>query len=147
MAVLMWKVAWGGVPAVVLLVRVLWETFDVTPDFVVSVVAGVLALALEVVPGLRRRWEVLPAEAKRFAWLVGCVLVGTAPWLLGCLGRALGVHLSGLAIVGACEVGTFARGMQVAFMAYFASQSVHGLSVAGLKAAAYLKERSQEMGA
>ena len=53
---------------------------SLTPDFVVSVVAGAIALALEVVPGLTERWESLPAELRRFAWLLGCVLVGVAPW-------------------------------------------------------------------
>ena len=56
----------------------------------------------------------------------------------------MGVDLSGLWIVGTCEVDTLAQGMQVAFMAYFASQSVHGLSVAGAKAVTYFRNRGQE---
>ena len=120
------------------------DGISLTPDFVVSVVAGVIALALEVVPGLTERWESLPAELRRFAWLLGCVLVGVAPLALGCLGGVLGVDLSGLWIVGTCEVDTLAHGMQVAFVAYFASQSVHGLSVAGAKAVTYFRNRGQE---
>jgi hypothetical protein len=118
-------------------------SFPLTPEFVVSVVASAVALALEVVPGLKTRWEALPAEVKRFAWLVGCVLVGGAPWALGCLGGVLGLDLSALRIVGACEVDTLAEGMQIAFLAYFASQSVHGISVAGAKATSYLRARGE----
>jgi hypothetical protein len=112
-----------------------------TPDLVLSVVAGAVALALEVVPGLKSRWEVLPTEVKRFAWLAGCLVVGGTPWALGCLGGVLGLDLSGLGMVGSCTVDTLAEGMQIAFLAYFASQSVHGLSLAGGKAASYLRDR------
>jgi hypothetical protein len=119
-------------------------SFPLTAELVVSVVAGAVALVLEVVPGLKRRWEALPAEVKRFVWLVGCLLVGAAPWALGCLGGVLGLDLGALRIVGTCEVNTLAEGMQVAFLAYFASQSVHGLSVAGGKAASLLRSRGQE---
>jgi hypothetical protein len=122
-------------------------SFPLTPQIVVSVVAGAVSLALEIVPGLKERWERLPAEAKRFAWLVGCLLVGLAPWALGCLGQTLNVDLTGLAIVATCQVDTLAQGMQVAFLAYFAAQSVHGLSVAGGKAVAYPRDRSQAAGA
>lgn len=122
-------------------------SFPLTPQIVVSVVAGAVSLALEIVPGLRERWERLPAEVKRFTWLIGCLLVGLAPWALGCLGRALNLDLTGLAIVGTCQLDTLAQGMQVAFLAYFAGQSVHGLSVAGGKAVAYLRDRSQTAGA
>jgi hypothetical protein len=122
-------------------------SFPLTPEVVVSVVAGAVALALEMVPGLKGRWELLPSELKRFTWLVGCVLVGLAPWALGCLGRTLALDLSGLGIVGTCQLDTLTQGMQVAFLAYFAAQSVHGLSVAGGKAVAYVRDRSQAAGA
>ena len=84
-----------------------------------------LALVLELVPAVRARWELLGWEAKRFAWLVGCVLVGTVPFVLGCVAARLGIE-AGSGIVGACTVETLAKGMQVGFVAYFASQAVHG---------------------
>jgi len=111
------------------------EGSSLTPEFVVSMVAGLLALALEVVPGLREWWSKLTWEAKRFAWLIGCVAVGSGPWMLGCIGQRFGLDLTGLVMVASCDADSFVRGLQIAFLAYFASQSVHGLSVAGLKAA------------
>jgi len=111
------------------------EGSSLTPQFVVSMVAGLLALALEVVPGLREWWSKLTWEAKRFAWLIGCVVVGSGPWVLGCIAQRFGLDLTGLVMVSACDADSFVQGLQIAFLAYFASQSVHGLSVAGLKAA------------
>jgi hypothetical protein len=100
-----------------------------TPALVVSIVSGALALALELIPGLAPRWQALPKEVKRFSWLVGCALVGILPWALGCLAAYAGADLTVLVIVGSCEPDTLAQGLQIAFAAYFSSQSVHGLSV------------------
>lgn len=118
------------------------EGSALTPQFVVSMVAGVLALALEVVPGLRERWADLSWEAKRFGWLIGCVVVGSGPWVLGCIAQWFGFDLTGLVIVATCDADSFVQGLQIAFLAYFASQSVHGLSVAGLKAAGVYQRMS-----
>jgi hypothetical protein len=103
------------------------EEIMVTEQLVVSVVAAVLALALEVIPGLQKRWEALSWEAKRFAWLVGCLLVGAAPFVLGCVSVRLGIEMGSLSIVGACQVETLAKGLQIAVLAYFASQATHGV--------------------
>ena len=140
-------VSLGAIRVGSLVLSVLAGAVTITPEFVVSVVAGAMALALEVVPGLKGRWELLPAELKRFAWLLGCLLVGVTPCALGCVSRALGVDLSMLWIVGSCQADTLARGMQVAFLAYFASQSVHGLSVAATKAASYYRNGTPQSGA
>ncbi len=104
-----------------------------TPALVLSIVSGVLALVLELVPGLSEKWRDLPKEAKRFAWLIGCALVGVLPWALGCIASALGADLTFLIIVGTCQPDTLAQGLQIAFAAYFSAQSVHGLSVATRK--------------
>ena len=98
----------------------------VTEQWIVGVVAAVLALVLDLVPAVKARWETLGWEAKRFAWLVGCVLVGTVPFVLGCLAQRLGIEAGSASIVGSCTVETLAKGMQVGFVAYFASQAVHG---------------------
>jgi hypothetical protein len=103
------------------------EEIMVTEQLVVSVVAAVLALALEVIPGLQKRWETLSWEAKRFAWLVGCLLVGAAPFVLGCVSGRLGIEMGSLSIVEACGVETLAKGVQTAVLAYFASQATHGV--------------------
>jgi hypothetical protein len=99
----------------------------VTEQLVVSVVAALLALALEIVPGLRVRWETLGWEAKRFTWLVGCLVVGAVPFLLGCVSGYLGIEAGSLSVVGTCEVETLARGTQIGLLAYFASQATHGV--------------------
>lgn len=100
----------------------------VTEQWIMGAVAAAFALVLELVPWARRRWETLSWEAKRFAWLVGCVLVGTLPFVLGCLAGRLGIEVGSASLVGSCTVETLATGMQVGFLAYFASQAVHGVA-------------------
>ena len=117
----------------VIAVLALADVGALTPALVVSIVSSVLALVLELVPGLSERWMNLPKEIKRFAWLIGCALVGILPWALGCLAARLGLDLTYLIIVGSCEPDTLAQGLQIAFAAYFSAQSVHGLSVATRK--------------
>ena len=104
-----------------------------TPALVVSIVSSVLALVLELVPGLSDKWHDLPQEVKRFAWILGCALVGILPWALGCFAARFGLDLTYMIIVGSCEPDTLAQGLQIAFAAYFSAQSVHGLSVATRK--------------
>jgi len=92
-----------------------------TAEFIVAVVAAVIALALDVVPGLKAKWEPLPCEVKRFTWLVGCFLVGLLPYVAYCV---LGVRLW---VVVVCGAEGLLDVLGVCFAAYFASQSVHGL--------------------
>jgi hypothetical protein len=77
---------------------------QLSPELIVSTLAGALAIALEVVPGLRKRWDSLSWESKRFLWLAGCLALGFAPPALACLGRLLGLDLSGLTFVTTCDV-------------------------------------------
>jgi hypothetical protein len=121
----MWSVAVAGGVLGVLLVFA-QAVPVVTQEWIVGVVAGVLALVLELVPAFRRRWEVLGWEAKRFAWLLGCLAAGSVPFLLGCLAARLGLDVGSATLVGSCTVDGLAGGLQVAFLAYFASQAVHG---------------------
>jgi hypothetical protein len=103
-------------------------------DMVLTVVGGVLAVGLEVVPGLEKRWEGLPAEVKRFSWLIGCLLVGVGPPVMGCVAGGLGMDVSGLPAWAQCSAGTMAEGIRISCLAYFASQAAHGLTVGSMKA-------------
>ena len=114
-------------------------TGGLSAELIVSLLAGGLAIVLEVIPGVQKRWDSLTWETKRFLWLVGCVALGFAPVCLGCLGRGLGLDLSVLRFVTSCDADSVARGGQMAFTAFFASQTTHGLSKAGLKAVNYLR--------
>jgi hypothetical protein len=97
---------------------------EFTAELIVAVVSAAISLALDVVPGLAERWEALPKEAKRFAWLIGCLVVGLVPWLMACVGIQFWV------IVG-CTVIGLAESLELGFLAYFASQATHGLFKAG----------------
>ena len=111
----------------------------VTSAWIVAVVSAVLALLLEVIPGLRVRWEALTWEAKRFAWLIGCVVMGASPFVLGCLTGHFGIEVGAATFVGSCTVDTLARGMEVGAIAYFASQATHG-TVHGVMQVAKVKK-------
>ena len=115
------------------------EVEVVTEAWIVAVVSAALALLLEVIPGLRKRWEALTWEAKRFAWLVGCVIMGATPFVLGCLTGHFGIEVGGATFVGSCTVDTLARGMEVGAIAYFASQATHG-TVHGVMQVAKVKK-------
>jgi hypothetical protein len=109
-------------------------------EVIVSLLAGGLAIVLEVVPGLQKRWDSLTWEAKRFLWLAGCLILGLSPPGLACLGAVLGIDLSRLSFVTTCGVDSLARGGQMAFVAFFASQTTHGLSKVGVKAVNYVRD-------
>jgi hypothetical protein len=98
----------------------------VTAAWIAAILSTVLALLLELIPGLRKRWDELGWEQKRFAWLVGCVILGAAPWIVGCTGRILNISITFVSWGGTCEINTLATGLQVGFVAYFASQATHG---------------------
>jgi hypothetical protein len=98
----------------------------ITAAWIVATISAILALALELIPGLRKRWETLGWEQKRFAWLVGCLILGAAPWVLGCTGRILNVTITFVSWAGSCEIDTLATRLQLGFTAYFASQATHG---------------------
>jgi multisubunit Na+/H+ antiporter MnhB subunit len=94
---------------------------ELTAELVVTVVAAALALAFDLVPGLKQRWEALDREVKRFSWLLGCLVVGLVPWALACVG------VTSLFTV-ACTAEGLVGALQVAFSAYFAGQFTHGVS-------------------
>lgn len=94
---------------------------ELTPELIVAVVAAGIALALDVIPGLSAKWEALPKEVKRFTWLVACLLVGLIPWVLTCL---LDVPFW---VVVVCTPEGLLDVLGLGMLAYFASQSAHGL--------------------
>jgi len=97
---------------------------QLTPELVVAVVSAVIALILDVVPGLSGKWEALPREVKRFTWLIGCFLVGVGAWVLTC------VFNIGHYVIVVCTTAGFLEALQIAFLAYFSSQAVHGVTTA-----------------
>jgi len=131
-------------PAVVAAGPVVQEQPDpggrLSPEAIVSLLAGGLAIVLEVVPGLQKRWDSLTWETKRFLWLAGCLIVGLSPPVLACLGRVFGVVLPAVSFVTTCDADGLARGGQMAFTAFFASQTTHGLSKVGVKAVKYVRD-------
>jgi len=102
-------------------------------DMVLSVVGGALAVGLEVIPGLEKRWEALPAEVKRFSWLIGCLLVGIGPPVAACVAGGVGLDVSGLPGWARCSASAMAEGMRISCLAYFASQGAHGVTVGTMK--------------
>ena len=131
-------------PAVVAAGPVVQEEPDpggrLSPEAIVALLAGGLAIVLEVVPGLQKRWDSLTWETKRFLWLGGCLIVGLSPPGLACLGALVGIDLSRLAFVTTCGVEGVARGAEMALVAFFASQTTHGLSKVGVKAVKYVRD-------
>lgn len=102
---------------------------QLTPELIVAVVAAAIALALDVIPGLSAKWEELPKEVKRLTWLVACLLVGLAPWVLTCV---LKIALQDGFIV-VCTPEGLLDVLGLGMLAYFASQSTHGLVELGRK--------------
>lgn len=109
---------------------------ELTVELVVTVVAAVLALAFDVVPGLKERWDGLNQEVKRFSWLIGCLVVGAVPWALACLG------VTSLFLV-ACTADGLVGALQVACAAYFAGQFTHGVSGVVVKSVAAHRSNSE----
>lgn len=100
---------------------------QLTPELIVAVVAAAIALALDVIPGLSAKWEDLPKEVKRLTWLVACLLVGLFPWVLTCL---LEIPFW---VVVVCTAEGLLDVLGLGMLAYFASQSTHGLVELGRK--------------
>jgi len=98
----------------------------VTAAWILATLSALIALALELIPGLRKRWDALSWEAKRSIWLVGALLLGLAPWALGCASRITGINLAFVSWIGTCEIATIATGLQIGCVAYFASQAAQG---------------------
>jgi len=141
--VLLWPLVAGAAPLVQAPVaQPVTEpvTGRLSAEAIVTLLAGGLAIVLEVIPGLQKRWDCLTWETKRFLWLAGCVVLGLAPPVLACLGRVFGVVLPAVSFVTTCDADGLARGGQMAFTAFFASQTTHGLSKVGVKAFNYLRK-------
>jgi hypothetical protein len=110
---------------------------SLTPELVVTVVASLLALVMDLVPQFKAKWDALGQEQKRFAWLGGCLVVGVAPVGLACVG------LDQFFDVG-CGADGLARGIQVGTLAYFSGQFTHGLAAVSRKAyATYHRSKNE----
>lgn len=88
-----------------------------TALWVSGIVATVLSLALDLVPGLSEKWALLPDETKRWGWLLGCMLVPLV--------------VVGLCCTGACYFGVLctaeglASALAIGAAAYIPSQGSH----------------------
>lgn len=88
-----------------------------TALWVSGVVATLISLALDLVPGLSEKWAGFSDETKRWGWLVGCLVVPLAVVGLCCLGPCyLGV---------ACTADGVASALAIGAAAYIPSQGSH----------------------
>jgi len=87
-----------------------------TTEWILAGLAAILSLALEVVPGLAVRWNVLDATIKRLVWLGGCLGIPLVILAAGCAGLDLGV------LAPTCGAEGVIESLQIGFAAFFASQ-------------------------
>ena len=105
-----------------------------TPAIVAAALSAILAAALELVPGLSDWWLKRRKETKRLAWLIGCAVLGISPWLLGCIGSAIGLEPGFLAFARSCHPDTLAQGLGIGMVAYFAGEATLAATIAARKA-------------
>jgi len=92
------------------------EDPELTAEIIAAVMAGIISLALEVVPGLAEKWQTVGDTWKRLVFLVGCLLIPLALVGLGCAGITLGVKPP------VCGKDGVVMAIRLGFVAYFASQ-------------------------
>ena len=112
------------------------EPTTLTAALIVSALAAVAAIAFEIVPGLKERWEALSREKKRFAWLLGCLGIGLAPVGLACVGLTQFFTVS-------CGADGVAQSLQIATTAYFSGQFTHGMAQVTRQTYASVVNRNQ----
>jgi len=91
-----------------------------TAEIIFAFLSAVMALAFDLVPGLKDRWEALPKETKAWGWLLACTGVPIFLWGLAC---KLGVVLFGFTWV--CDANGFVDAILLGFAAYGLSQASH----------------------
>jgi len=85
-------IATPGAPAVLVTARQVPQAQEsLTAEVVAGIVAALISILLEVIPGLAAKWEKVDTTYKRLAWLIGCLAVPMAVLGAGCLGLDLGV--------------------------------------------------------
>jgi len=89
---------------------------ELTAGIIAAVMAGIISLALEVVPGLAEKWQTVGDTWKRLVFLVGCLLIPLALVGLGCAGISLGARAPG------CDKAGVVMAIRLGFVAYVASQ-------------------------
>jgi len=95
------------------------EPEPLTAEVIAAVLAGLISVLLEVVPGLAAKWEKIDSTYKRLAWLIGCLVIPLAVLGAGCLGLDLGV------IAPACDQQGAIEALKIGFAAYFAGQATY----------------------
>ena len=109
-------------------------TFAVSAEFLVTIVAGFLALALDYFPGLAAWFDGLLSVVKR--QVVAGLIIGFA--LVIFAGQCLAVFATNLV----CDMKGFLDLLQIIFLAITVNQGVHMLlkPSAGLKARMFAKK-------
>ena len=95
------------------------EDPELSAEIIAAVMAGIISLMLEVVPGLAEKWQTVGDTWKRLVFLVGCLLIPLALVGLGCAGITLGVKPP------VCGKDGVVMAIRLGFVAYFASQAVY----------------------
>ncbi|HUW45514.1 MAG TPA: hypothetical protein VMW50_06930 [Dehalococcoidia bacterium] len=94
---------------------------ELTAGIIAAVMAGIISLLLEVVPGLAKKWETVEDTWKRLVFLVGCLVIPLALVGLGCLGLSLGVKPP------VCGKDGVVMAIRLGFLAYYISQGTYAM--------------------
>jgi len=89
---------------------------SLTAELIAAIVAAVISVFLEVVPGLAAKWDKIDSTYKQLIWLGGCLAVPLLVLGAGCLGLDLGV------IAPACDKHGAVKAFRIGFAAYFTGQ-------------------------
>ena len=90
-------------------------------EWIAGMVAVVVSLLLEVVPGLSDWWDGLEATWRRLIWLGGSLAVPLVVLGAGCAGIDLGVTAP------ACDGPGVVKALEMGFAAYFAAQATYAI--------------------
>ncbi len=90
-------------------------------EWIAGMVAVIVSLLLEVVPGLNSWWNELEPTWRRLMWLGGSLAVPLVVLGAGCAGISLGVTAP------ACDGPGVVEAVKFGFSAYFAGQATYAI--------------------
>lgn len=90
-------------------------------EWIAGIVAAVVSLLLEVVPGLSEWWDGLESTWRRLGWLGGSLAVPLVVLGAGCAGLDLGVAAP------ACDGAGVVEALRLGFTAYFTAQATYAI--------------------
>ncbi len=94
-----------------------------TAEFIYTALNVALALALDLVPGLKEKWDGLPEESKRWGWLLGSLTLPIGLWVLAC---EFAFNPGGFDFD--CSPNGMATAVVMGIAAYYLSQGGHALA-------------------